>query len=141
MKKIKAFTLIEIIIVLSIIAILSGLVYPSYLDYITRTRRTDGQTALLELANQMENYYQTSHTYATATIGTGNHTDLREKSTTPEGWYRLSITHQNKYHYTLQATAQFSQAENDPHCKNLTLNDLGEKQPASAQQHQTDKCW
>ena len=141
MTKIKAFTLIEIIIVLSIIAILSGLVYPSYLSYITRTRRADGQTALLELANQMESYYQTSHTYATATIGTGNHTDIREKSTTSEGWYRLSITHQNKFHYTLQATAQFSQAENDLHCKNLSLNDLGEKKPSFMHEHQNEKCW
>ena len=130
MTKIKAFTLIEIIIVLSIIAILSGLVYPSYLSYITRTRRADGQTALLELANQMESYYQT-----------GNHTDIREKSTTSEGWYRLSITHQNKFHYTLQATAQFSQAENDLHCKNLSLNDLGEKKPSFMHEHQNDKCW
>ena len=79
----KGFTLIELVIAMAIIGILASIAYPSYLDYITRARRQDGQTALLELANQMEQYYANNNTYQTATIATGNPSDIQSSNTSP----------------------------------------------------------
>lgn len=138
----KGFTLIEMMIVLAIITILSSLAYPNYLNHITRMRRTDGQTALLELANQMETYYRKTQTYATATIGTGRETDIRDQAITPDGWYQLSILHQTNTHYTLQAKARMAQAEHDPMCVTLAIDDLGNKKPAAKNhQQRLTRCW
>ena len=123
----QGFTLLELLITVAIISMLASLAYPSYLDYLTRIRRSDGQTTLLELANQMEQYFSTNNTYRTATIGTGSHTDLRSNATSPDGWYNLSIIEQTDSSYTLQAAAMDAQAKNDKGCQNLTFNSRGEK--------------
>lgn len=141
----KGFTLIELVITMAIIGILASLAYPSYLDYVTRARRHDGQTALLELANQMEHYYANNNTYQTATIATGNRTDIRKTNTSPEGWYMLEITQQSDTNYALQAIAIKAQAMNDPFCSNLTFTSLGEKGPAHNQEEtpkgKLSRCW
>ena len=48
MKKVRAFTLIELLIVIAIIAILTRLSYPSYQSYIIKTRRGDAQIELVK---------------------------------------------------------------------------------------------
>ncbi len=45
----RAFTLIEMLITLAVIAILAGIAMPAYQDYVRQSRRIDGQTALLNL--------------------------------------------------------------------------------------------
>ena len=141
----KGFTLIELVIAMAIIGILASIAYPSYLDYITRARRQDGQTALLELANQMEQYYANNNTYQTATIATGNPSDIQSSNTSPEGWYRLTITEQSDANYALQATAIKAQAKNDKRCQNLTFNRVGEKGPVigadETPQGALNRCW
>ena len=82
----KGFTLIELLVVIIILGILIAVAYPSYRDYVTRARRSDGQAALLDLANRMERYYSEQNNYDTATIGTGGATDVLTSSQTPEGF-------------------------------------------------------
>ena len=141
----QGFSLLELLITVTIISILASLAYPSYLDYLTRIRRNDGQTALLELANQMEQYFSTNNTYRTATIGTGSNTDLRTNATSPDGWYILSILEQTDSSYTLQAAAASAQAKNDKTCQNLSFNSLGEKGGAENLPQNsgetTNHCW
>lgn len=141
----NGFTLIELVITMAIIGILASIAYPSYLDYVTRARRHDGQTALLELANQMEQYYADNNTYQTATIATGNPTDIRSSNTSSEGWYSLAITEQSDTRYALQATAINAQAKNDKLCQNLIFNSVGEKGPIISSDEAANgafsRCW
>ncbi|MBS0357774.1 MAG: prepilin-type N-terminal cleavage/methylation domain-containing protein [Proteobacteria bacterium] len=124
-KKSLGFTLIELIIVITIIGILATLAFPSYEKYIIKTRRIDGQTALLNLAAQMEHYFFQHHTYAGATIGSGNlDTDVLASNQSPEGWYTLSITTQNTTDFSLKATPNNTK---DTLCDSLTLDSLGIK--------------
>ncbi|WP_422766292.1 type IV pilin protein, partial [Pseudomonas aeruginosa] len=46
MKSNRGFTLIELMIVVVIIAILAGIAYPSYDEYVKRGNRTEGQALL-----------------------------------------------------------------------------------------------
>jgi type IV pilus assembly protein PilE len=127
LNKPHGVSFIELLITLSIIGILASIAYPSYLNYLTKARRHDGQIALLALANQMEQYYSTHHTYQTATIGSGGPTDIQTNTHSPEGFYALTIIEQSDTSYTLQATALGLQAKNDSMCHFLTFNQLGIK--------------
>lgn len=133
------FTLVELMIVVLLVGVLAAIAYPSYQEHVTRARRTDGQTALLDLASRLERYYSEQNTYQTATIGTGNATDILDSTISAEGWYALTITNQTPTAFTIQATPQNAQAS-DTRCLNLTYNSLGQKGFSSAT-GSLERCW
>ena len=141
----KGFSLIELLIVLTIIGVLSAMGYPSFRDYLTRAHRIDGQSALIELACRMETYHMQNKTYQTATIGTGTKTDVLRHNITSEGWYRLSINHATDTRFSLQATPIKTQAINDTLCQSLTLDSLGVQGiaagPAGRPTSSSEHCW
>lgn len=55
--KLKGFTLIEVLVVIAIISILSAIAYPSYIEQVNRSKRAEGQAALVELAARLQEYY------------------------------------------------------------------------------------
>lgn len=65
----RAFTLIEVMIVVGIIAILAAIAIPSYRDYIIRGQLVDGTTALSAIQAEMERHFQDNRTYDTITVG------------------------------------------------------------------------
>ena len=66
----EGFTLIEMMITVAIVSILASIAYPSYAEYMRKTRRAEGRTALMELLQQQERYMTQNNTYlAIATAG------------------------------------------------------------------------
>ena len=57
------FTFVELMIVLAIVVILGALAYPTYAGYIVRTRRTEGQVALVEAMQRQERHRLQHNTY------------------------------------------------------------------------------
>lgn len=55
-KKIKGFTLIELMIVVAIIAILAAIAYPSYQEHIRHTKRVEMQSTMQDIATQIQRY-------------------------------------------------------------------------------------
>src|SRR5688572_16454458 len=92
----SGFTLFELLITLAIVGILASLAYPSYLNHITKVRRTNRQAALMELAGRMEQYYLQNNTYQGATLPR-----LGTTSSTPEGYYALTLQNLSAATYTL----------------------------------------
>ena len=139
------FTLIEVVIVMAIVGILASIAYPSYQDHLTRARRSDGQSALLDLANRMEDYYSDRNSYQSATVGTGGGHDVLSRSLTPTNGYTLEIIHATEDTYILQATPTGSQGKADTRCQSLTFNYLGTKGIASGPQGAptgtAEQCW
>ena len=136
-KQQSGITLIELMIVLVIIAILSTIVYPSYTRYIQRARRTDAQSALLDLAARMETFFTQNNTYAGATIGTNPATDVLASAQSPEGWYVITLN-TTATTYTLTATPQNAQTA-DTLCGALTYNNLGVKGESGT--GTVEQCW
>lgn len=141
----NGFTLIEMLIVLAISALLVSFAYPAYNRYLESTRRTDGQSALVDLADRMEQYYLDHHTYADATIEAGNaDNNVLTTSLSIGGWYRLSIIQQDDIFFIVQATPQDTQAS-DILCQSLTLTNTGIKGivsgPGGEPTGTSDVCW
>ena len=59
----RGFTLIEVIVALAILAILAGIVYPTYIESVRKGKRTEGKAALFLLLQQQERYYSQHNTY------------------------------------------------------------------------------
>jgi type IV pilus assembly protein PilE len=65
------FTLIEVMIVVSIIGILTAIAYPSYTNSILKGRRAEGRAALAELLQQQERYMTQRNVYLSFTNASG----------------------------------------------------------------------
>jgi prepilin-type N-terminal cleavage/methylation domain-containing protein len=65
----RAFTLIEVMIVVAIVAILAAVAIPSYSEYVTRGRLVNATNALSALRANMERHFLDNRTYNTVTVG------------------------------------------------------------------------
>lgn len=131
----RGFTLVELMIVVAIIAILAAIAYPGYRGFVMRGNRSDAQSVLMRIAQNMERYYTINNTYAGATLSSSppSATDVWGTTTSPEGFYALSFAvAPTATAFTLRATAQGTQVQ-DTACAVMTLNERGQKLPAA--------CW
>lgn len=120
------FTLIELMIVVAIVGILATVAYPSYLDYVVRSNRSEAPRELVRLANLQEQLFVDSRAY------TADMSDLVGTSAvyeTPNKHYKISATVVGST-FTLTATAQGIQATNDTDCIKIEITDTGSKTPA-----------
>lgn len=126
----RGFTLIELMIVVAIVGILAALAYPSYQDYIRKTRRSDAVSALTTARLQQEQWRASNKTYATKT-------DL-DLETSPDGYYSISIGetldeatcaltgNPTATAYAIKASATTTGGQNqDSGCANLCTNKSG----------------
>ncbi|MCB1755067.1 MAG: type IV pilin protein [Gammaproteobacteria bacterium] len=126
----KGFTLIELMIVVAIMGILAAVAYPSYVQQIYKSRRSDGHLALLTAAQNLERCKTSTFTYVGCNVITGT-------SESPEKFYALSIANVTAISYDLTATPQNEQA-GDTRCGNLSID---ENSTRSASGPDGIECW
>jgi type IV pilus assembly protein PilE len=135
------FTLIELVIVVAIIAILSGIAYPSFISYILRSNRTDAYQALLKCASEQERWFTANNTYLSDAAAQSNGRCGNVSGGvlhSPEGHYQLTITNPGCVSgfsascFTVSATGIGKQVD-DTDCPTLTIDENGLQLPAT--------CW
>lgn len=68
----RGFTLIELMITVAIIAILSALAYPSYIESVRKGRRAEARAAVSNLMQQQERHLTQNNTYLVFAKGATN---------------------------------------------------------------------
>ncbi len=124
----NGFTLIELMIGVAVIGILAAIAYPSYIDYIARSARSDGIAAVMRIANLQEQFYLDNRVYAEDMSELIPGTD---PFITEQGFY--SIDSSGTTSFTIVATAQGIQASRDSVCATIQLTAIGAKTPL--------ECW
>ena len=128
MQKHHGLTLIELLIAMTIVGILAAIAYPSYTQYMLRTRRSEAYTALLQTAAILENYYVTNKNYQGANVA-----NIKSNN----AWYKITVSTKTNS-YKLTATPLKSQAK-DLECANFTLSSIGEQAISGTGNPQ--HCW
>jgi len=132
MNRSAGFTLIELMITITIIGIIAAIAFPSYQNQVEQTRRTTAQADLMELAQWMERRYSNGFDYREA----GNNPTLPFDQSPRNGtaFYNISFSgNVARDTFTLQAVPTGGQTGDD--CGTLTLDEQGNRGAA-----QTD-CW
>ena len=100
-RRLHAFSLIEIMIAIVIVGVLAALAYPTYLQHVRESRRTDAMDTLLAL-QQAQVKWRARHGAYTASL-----TDLGwvpGNSDSREGYYAVQIAVATSYAFTATAT-------------------------------------
>ncbi|WP_276205400.1 type IV pilin protein [Methylocaldum sp. 14B] len=127
-RKIRGFTLMELMIAVAVVGILAAVAFPSYQSQVIKTRRSDGKAALMAAAAKQEQYYLDNKTYANSMTALGY---AANPANSQEGYYQISIAAATAACpiatcFSLTATGQGSQ-QSDGVCGNLTLSSSGAK--------------
>lgn len=148
----RGFTLVETMVVLVILSLLAALAYPGYGDYVTRTRRAEGQVALMNAMQQQEHHRALHHTYvAFSSEAPGAGLPWWSGSSAAGSAYELdaeacpgSVLRDCVQIRARPGTAKVDTRFSDPECGTLTLASTGE-QGASGSLGSTGggarRCW
>jgi type IV pilus assembly protein PilE len=99
-------TLIELVVVLSIIAILAAIGIPSYQTYLIESRRSDAINALQHNQLLIENYIQKNGV-------TPSSSQVALLTVSQEGFYNLSYDQVDTSNYKIVATADSTKSQNN----------------------------
>lgn len=140
MRNVAAFSLIELMIVMAIIAILVGATYPSYTRHVRRSHRAEAVVTLLRIAVEQEKFYSQHNAYATT-----EQLAARGLGQSEHGWYVVTVAPAaDGLNSGFIATAQAIGVQAiDADCERFTLDHTGAKDAFLAHSSTSNRalCW
>jgi type IV pilus assembly protein PilE len=140
------FSLVELMVAVTIVSILAGMAIPSYIQQVRQSRRTEARLALLDLAAREERFMTTNNAYTSVPASLGY------SGTFPQiiagGYYQVSVcvaatapcgggSATTGNIFLVQATPVGSQAA-DTQCTSFTLDSTGVQ---AATGTTSSSCW
>ena len=122
----RGFTLVELMVTVAIVAILAAIAYPSYLSQMKKSRRSEAEQFLMDVAQRQQQYLLDQRAYA-PDLATLNMTAPSDVQTFYNG-ITINVTAGPPTGFTATATPKpgTSQAGDST----LSIDNLGNKLPA-----------
>lgn len=138
----RGMSLIELMIVITIIAILASIAYPSYRRYVLRSDRVEATSALLRLNGAQEKFFLQQNRYAaSAELSVAPPAGLGIAPDSERERYAIALVEGDALSYVARATAQGSQAE-DTRCREFRIDESGRKTATDAGGNDNSaECW
>lgn len=130
----RGFTLIEAMVVVAVLGVILGIAVTSYQSQVMRTRRAEGTTALMNMAQTLERCFTRFSSYNDAGCTTGM------PFSTENGLYTISAASINASTYSLAATPINGQA-GDTDCGVLRLAHTGQRGSLNQPTTDANNCW
>lgn len=127
----RGVTLVELMVVVVVVGILTGIAYPAYRQQVIRANRTEAKTTLMEIAGSLEKCYTRWHAYNSANCTVATTVSLAQYDIAPAVAVGTTT-------YQLAATPKGGQAA-DTKCGTLSIDQIGTRLPPKG----TDgrPCW
>jgi type IV pilus assembly protein PilE len=134
----RGYTLLELLVAVTIAAIIASIAFPNYVWHVMRTRRAEATTVLAEAAHYMERMAMDSLRYDQDLSGSPIELPPGLK-TSPKGaaapYYDLSLLSVSANGFVLQAVPRAGTSQAEDPCGTLTLSNLGQTGPVM------EGCW
>jgi len=126
----RGFTLIEVVIVMSIVAILTAIALPNYTEYVLRSNRSTAQSFLTDAASRQAQFFLDRRTYATtvAALNMAPPADLAARYT-----FAVVVNAGPPLTYLISATPTGPQTHD--RCGVIAVDQAGNKTAG------TTRCW
>ena len=131
----RGFTLLELMITVAVIAILASVAYPSYTEYVAKSRRAT-MVGMVQAGQQwMERFYTENYRYDENSAKT----KVTDSSQFPQWFsvspkpgdgaavYDITVTAGSRDAYSIKATRKASSAMANDRCGNYVLDQYGRK--------------
>ena len=154
LRKHQGFTLIELMIVVAVIGILASIAYPSYREYVAKSRRAEAKTVLLSAQQWMERFYTENFRYDQNSAGTAvtdaSQFPARFSQSPTEGSavYTIAVVipANTRDAYSVKATRKAGTAMATDRCGDFSLDHLGRKDLVNysgfaSKAAAIDACW
>lgn len=137
-KSEAGFTLIELMIVVAIVAIIAGIAYPSYMESVRKSNRSDAKATLNDVAQRLQRCFTTYSAYNHASCTVAGQVTGGSTITSPERMYTVAgVLAATTYDLTATPAAGSTQAK-DTKCTTLTLDEAGVR---GATGSDSGNCW
>lgn len=134
----KGMSLIELMIVVSIIGILSAIAYPSYTQYVQRGNRAEARSILLETTQFLERNYTLANRYDQTSAGvaiTSSTLPFQQSPKSGTAKYNVTVNFPDTETFTLSAAPTGVMAGDA--CGTLTLTNTGTQGAGGS----VAECW
>ncbi|MEZ9819126.1 type IV pilin protein [Shewanella sp. 10N.286.45.A1] len=133
-RKLQAFTLIELLIVIAIMGILATVVLPSYQSYIQDGRRSEAQRTIIQHVALLERQYTRMGGYPDSLVVPTSDSKYYSFSYSVADAAAESKASNDATTFTLKATPKSGTSQAGDRCGTLSINQQGAKTPAQG-------CW
>lgn len=153
----KGFTLIELMITVAVVGVLASIAYPSYTEFVAKSRRAQAKTTLSMAQQWMERFYTENYSYysirGTSKVVTDIFPiDLKQSPSPGEGaiQYDIAVTVDKKTPevFILGMTRKSGGSMASDRCGGLEVDQYGRKTPKnydtnkfSSDKAALDYCW
>jgi type IV pilus assembly protein PilE len=141
----RGVTLLELMIVVTIVAIISAFAYPSYTQYVVNTKRTAATSTLMQIADRQQQFFMDNKSYTADLTALGFASNplyvSDDGNSVPAGdadaVYLFTLANVAPTTYTAIAAPLAQQLVRDTKCGTLTLDQAGAKDALAG----GDDCW